>query len=653
MSFIRNMLGDPARLANGWRSEGELLNDPAAWTSFGGDMVDGHTAAGVTVNQQTAMNCAAAMACTRALAETLSTLPAVVYENMEENERRRARTSRMWSLLHDAPNRHMDSRTFYGMQTKRLVNRGNAFALQERNNRDEVIALWPVHNSRVRPFARAAKLLPNGRYLPAEVEYRVFMDDDNPLRYEPIAPRDMLNVVGFDTEDGIVASGVVPRAKQEIALDLAAQEFSASIYHTGAMPLGMVSHPGYIADDEKRKAFRADINRVHSGRENWHQVGVLWEGSTWQKLGYSPADVQMIEGRMMSAKTICMFYNTPPAIIQIFDDYKFSTVEAMLKQFVMLSIRPLAVCWERAVGTQILSDESEDLLLEFVLEGLLRGDPESQAKTNALLRSWGALSADEWRAQNNWNPLPKGQGKAYIVPLNHAPLEDVLSGKARRNAKQLRGEESDGETTQLPEFDAAFLAALISVARDSTAMAKAMRDGEAAEKIRVTSRVQSDGGILPPIAAAVDPDAESGDAAGQRNARRQDATATLQDFALRVLGEGYSRLVRLEAERAASAAAKGGSAVGQWMDAFYAKFEINLAEAIETGLAGVFEARGWPAELVEAKARDIARAHCEASRQLLLAATECQPDELLVSISECVKDWAAERKDEMLRRLAA
>jgi hypothetical protein len=34
------------------------------------------------------------------------------------------------------------------------------------------------------------------------------------------------------------------------------------------------------------------------------------------------------------------------------------------------------------------------------------------------MRNNGIINADEWREKENLNPLPRGKGKAYLVPLN-------------------------------------------------------------------------------------------------------------------------------------------------------------------------------------------------------------------------------------------
>ncbi len=157
---------------------------------------------------------------------------------------------------------------------------------------------------------------------------------------------------------------------------------------------------------------------------------------------------------------ICRWYNVPPAIVQIFDDYKFSTVDAMIRQFIMLTIRPTAVRWERAINRQVLKVREKngalasvfggDLIFEFLLNALLRGDPKTQAEANQILRQNGVLNADEWRAQENLNPLPNGVGEAYIAPMNYTTLDRLISGQTI-NAKSGGGSSGTGQS--LPKFD--------------------------------------------------------------------------------------------------------------------------------------------------------------------------------------------------------
>jgi len=403
-------------------------------------------AAGLTFNQESAMTLPTVYACTRARAETLASLPPMVFlEVANSMARRRSSDNPLWELLHDAPNEDMDSMTFYELMQTRIVNRGNGFAEIERDRNDRPVALWPIHNSRVLPY----------RDVDGRLEWNVTTDilDPRTERYKAfkVADRDMLNIVGFGS-DGYLSVGVVPMAVEEISLNMAMTQYAGQWFAKGARPSAVVEYPTYIDDDDERAEMRRQINALHSGREHWHEIPVLWEGAKWKEIQYSPEQSQLIESKKYGAKTLCSFYNVPPALVQIFDDYKFSTVDAMIQQFVMTCVRADAVRFERAIRRKITHTRNaagrlravfdDPFVFEFVLEALLRGDAKKQAETLEIERRNGITSADEWRGLNNREPLPKKQGEVYLVPggfENLATLGSTYPRGAKAASSDNRG----------------------------------------------------------------------------------------------------------------------------------------------------------------------------------------------------------------------
>lgn len=415
-------------------------------------------AAGMAVTQDTAMTNAAVYACTQARAETLASLPPMVYREMKANSRRRDSGNQLWRLLHDAPNPVMDSMTFWELMEMRIVNRGNGFAEIVRNRRDEPVELWPLHNSRVEPFINRA----------GQLEWKIFCDSEptsplydgrqNSERYYTLADRDMLNIPGFGS-NGVIGRGVIPQASEEISAGLGMTQFSGSFFRNGAKPAAVVTHPGYVDDDQKRRIIREDLNRSHSGRENWNQVAILWEGMQYKEIQVSPEQAQLLESKKYNAKTICQFYKVPPAMVQIFDDYKFSSVDAMIQQFVMTCLRADAVRIERAVHRRLthtmdsrgrmVSVFYSPYVFEFVLEALLRGDAKKQAETLEIERKWGITNADEWRALNNREPLAGGLGEIYTIAggtENMATLGRTYDSGSGASGQSQDGGNDDGQT---------------------------------------------------------------------------------------------------------------------------------------------------------------------------------------------------------------
>ena len=91
---------------------------------------------GIQYSEQLALTSATAYACSRARAETLASLPSIVYQQVSEAIRQRARGTDAWRLLYDDPNPHMDSTCFYEVMNMRMVNRvAHAWLCSEVQNR--------------------------------------------------------------------------------------------------------------------------------------------------------------------------------------------------------------------------------------------------------------------------------------------------------------------------------------------------------------------------------------------------------------------------------------------------------------------------------------------------------------------------------------
>ncbi len=96
------------------------------------------------------MTSATCYACTKVLGESVAGLPRKLFQAIAERKELQTEIPAN-ELLNEQPNPEMDPFTFWELNTARLVNRGNAFSEIQRDNADRPIALWPIHNSRVRP----------------------------------------------------------------------------------------------------------------------------------------------------------------------------------------------------------------------------------------------------------------------------------------------------------------------------------------------------------------------------------------------------------------------------------------------------------------------------------------------------------------------
>lgn len=99
----------------------------------------------------------------------------------------------------------------------------------------------------------------------------------------------------------------------------------------------------------------------------------------------------------------------------------FSNIEHQSIEFVVHTIRPWLVRWEQAIFKKLLSPaEQKEYFVEFLVDGLLRGDIKSRYEAYAVARQNGWMSANDIRELENMNPIEGGD--VYLVNGNMIPL---------------------------------------------------------------------------------------------------------------------------------------------------------------------------------------------------------------------------------------
>ena len=122
------------------------LANPDPWlvSLFGGQ----RTAAGISVSPDTALRFTAVYGAVRILAETVATLPLIVYRRLPNEGKERATDYFLYRLLHDQPNEEQTRTEFVEMLQGHLALRGNAYAQIDRKA-GRPARLVPLHPDRV------------------------------------------------------------------------------------------------------------------------------------------------------------------------------------------------------------------------------------------------------------------------------------------------------------------------------------------------------------------------------------------------------------------------------------------------------------------------------------------------------------------------
>jgi HK97 family phage portal protein len=255
------------RLKTAWgalRSDAGLMlrPDDDVWYQRAGY----HTATGLKVSPDSAMRVAAVFACVRVIAETVASLPLVVYKALPNGGKERAEKHPAYRLLHQQPNEWQTTFEFLEMMQGHIELRGNSFAHLVPGIRGVIEQMIPLHPDRVQVFR-----LPNGR-LQYQVRYLYS------ARIDSFAQEEILHLRGLSS-DGLLGMSTIGVGAETVAAGLAAQEYASRFFENDATPSGVLSHQKTLAEGAHAR-LKESWREAHSGI-NQHSVELLEEGVTY------------------------------------------------------------------------------------------------------------------------------------------------------------------------------------------------------------------------------------------------------------------------------------------------------------------------------------------------------------------------------------
>jgi len=356
-----------------------------------------------SIATDSALQISAVWACIERRANTIASLPFFAYEQ-RDGQKTLARSSRLYSLLHESPNSRMTPYEFWRAMMVNHDLRGNAYARIDRDNKGEAVAMWPMPADQVTP---------------------VVLDDGSMVyRYEiggNVAIFDASNVLHLKN----LGNGTVGLSKLEFmrcTTDEAAkaQSAAAKVFGTGGKPTGVLMVDS-VLKKEQREAIQASFAGMAEG--NTSRLYVLEANMKYQQLSMSPEDMQLLATRQYTVEEFARWYDVPPVLIHHSNVTTWgSGIEQIMDGFYKLTIRPILVSIEQAVRKRVMTPgQRATMAIEFALDALLRGNPTQRAELYAKNVQNGVMTRNECRQLENLAPVEGANeltAQTNLVPLS-------------------------------------------------------------------------------------------------------------------------------------------------------------------------------------------------------------------------------------------
>lgn len=387
------------------RPRAASLREPPDW--FKEALGARRTVSGISVNERNAMHVSAVFASIRLIAETVASLPFIVYRRLDRGKERLP-GHRVYRLLHDQPNEDMTAMVFRETLLSHVLAWGNGYAAILRNGNGQPMDLYPIMPDKV-----SVERLRGGL-----IVYRV---RDEVGGETIMRPRDVLHIPGLGF-DGIVGYSVVRMARESLGLTVAAEQYGAAFFGNNANAGGVIEVPNALSDTAYSR-LRDSWEARHRGPENAHKVAILEQGAKFDKTSIPPEDAQFLETRKFQVEDVARWFHVPPHKIGHLERSTFSNIEHQALEFVTDTIRPWLVRTEQEVKRKMFMANEQDLFAEHLVDGLLRGDIKSRydAYASAIQNGW--MTRNEAREIENRNPLD-GLDEP-LAPLNMVPADKI------------------------------------------------------------------------------------------------------------------------------------------------------------------------------------------------------------------------------------
>lgn len=366
------------------------------------------SASGIQVTEDTALRLVAVMSCVRVLAEAVSNLPLEAVRSAGD----------IREVISPAPVIVADP--FGGLANAGLIKRregltqimvslllrGNAYmAVLSRDSRGRPTRLRVLHPDRVEcTFDESGA--------------RCYKVDRVPV---PSAD-DIVHMVGLSAPEAATGMSVIAYARQAIGLGLAAEEFGAKFYGSGAHMTGIISVPGDL-DKERARGMKEAFEASHSGLANAHSVGILSGGAEWKPISVAPEDAQFLGTRAAQDLSIAMLFGVPPHMLGLVDKTTSwgTGIEQQTLGFVTYTLGSWIGRFEDTWSAMLPTPQAA----RFNVNEMLRSDAAGRYAVYGAARASGLLTQNEIRALENYPPIDGGDDINAGLNSTASPIKDI------------------------------------------------------------------------------------------------------------------------------------------------------------------------------------------------------------------------------------
>ena len=300
---------------------------------------------------------------------------------------------------------------------------GEAFWLKMRDADKNVIALAPMHPSRVMIKREETGRLSYIFTLGVASAGLLVADQD-----------DVVPFMEYNAESLMRGMSKMEPLRTTLYNEDAIRRATESFWKRGARPATYLEHPKKLSQ-EAQDRLKANWDSRHAGPDLRGGTAVLEEGLTAKFQALNLEEMQYIESRKFNREEVCAVWDMPPTAVGILDHATFSNITEQLRSVYRDTMTPYLEDDESVLEHYLRPEfgSAGEYVAKFNMNGVLRGDFETRATAVSALVTGGIAKPEEGRVMmdlpDSGDPeASKLYANAALVPLGSGGAKPMDTG---------------------------------------------------------------------------------------------------------------------------------------------------------------------------------------------------------------------------------
>lgn len=403
MRFIKNLFSRKAELNKsadlGWRT---LWGGFQNGVDFGG---------GLEVSEAKALGISAVFLAIRTISEDIGMLSRKVCEVLpgDSGVEWQEKNPVDWLVNHEV-NQEMTPMSFWETLVSHALGWGNGYAEIVWNGSGSPSSMHIIFPDITQPMIAGD----------GSVLYRVSGRKGGGFTYLRAEDVFHLHGIGFD---GLLGYSPIRTMSETMGVTLGADKTARRFFSNGLKPSGHFTHPGELSP----QALANLKNQIaeQSGVGGSNQTLILEEGMDWKPITISPVDAQLLLSRQYSVIEVARMFRIPPSKLMSLEKAAYNTLEQQDLDYAKC-LRPWCVRIAQEVKRKLFPASKPNLCLIHDMRPIEMADAKSRSQFYREMTGIGAITPNQVRRYEGWNPLPDDQGgDETYMQNNMVPLRRI------------------------------------------------------------------------------------------------------------------------------------------------------------------------------------------------------------------------------------